>query len=150
MSIVKNVTEWVFQAKPPFFDVHGAVEKSPYDWWNTPHHRAQIAVGDRVWIQVAGQRNPGIHYVAFVERPVYEAEPEDPERPNFGRWRTDVRFDSRLSPYLSRHELLANPQLASGQRIFRGFQGSNAILPPEIAASLDVLAASTLVPIESR
>ncbi len=88
--------------------------------------------------------------MAFAESGAYEAEPEDPGRPNFGRWRTDIRFRFHVSPPLSRQELLEDPELAPFRHFFRGFQGSNALVPPQIAARLAVLAERRLIPIESR
>src|SRR5580693_6501885 len=70
--------DWIFQANLKRYDVHAEVAH-PQTWWNTPHHRADIAIDDRVWLQIAGPITPGIHYVATIVSPVYEfAEIEDP------------------------------------------------------------------------
>jgi len=134
--------DWIFQADHPVDD---EVAQQPEDWWNTPHHRSEIAVGDRVWLQVSGRHRPGLYYVAGVIRPVYEsAEITYPERPSFGRWRTDILFEYRIVPPLLRSELLQDPQLASFSPL-RGFQASNRPVPAAIASRLLKLA--TLVPL---
>jgi EVE domain len=134
--------DWIFQADHPVDD---EVAQQPEDWWNTPQHRSEISVGDRVWLQVSGRHNPGLYYVATVVRPVYEStERVYPERPAFGRWRTDIRFEYRIVPPLLRSELLEDPELASFQP-FHGFQGSNRPVPMAISSKLLKLA--TLVPL---
>ena len=135
--------DWIFQANHLIDDeVAGRREI----WWNTPHHRDMITIGDRVWMQVSGRWSPGLHYVATVVWPVYESlERDDPERPMFGHWRTDIRCEYRIEPPLLRAELLNDPQLREF-KAFRGFQGSNKPLPDPIASRLSELA--ELVPLE--
>jgi hypothetical protein len=141
--------DWIFQANLKRYDVHAEVAH-PQTWWNTPHHRADIALDDRVWLQIAGPITPGIHYVATIVSPVYEsAEIEDPESPAFGKWRTNIRFDYRIYPPLSREELLNDLDLRSF-RPFRGFQGSNVPVPSDVGSKLLKLATPRLVPIAGR
>jgi hypothetical protein len=136
------MADWIFQADHPVDD---EVTQQPEDWWNTPQHRDQIAVGDRVWLQISGRHNPGLYYIATVVRPVYEStERVDPNRPGFGRWRTDIRFEYRIVPPLLRSDLLKEPDLASF-RPLRGFQGSNRPVPAVISSRLLELA--NLVPL---
>lgn len=138
------MADWIFQANLKRFDVHAEAAQSR-TWWNTPHHRAEIAIKDRVWLQIAGPYTPGLHYVATIESSVYEStEIDDPESPIFGKWRTNIRFDYRIQPPLSRQELLDDPELGRFWR-FRGFQGSNAPVPPATASRLSRLAAPRLV-----
>jgi 5-methylcytosine-specific restriction enzyme B len=141
--------DWIFQATPKRYDVHAAVAESRREWWNTPRYRDEIDVKDRVWLQIAGPHAPGIYYVATVMSLPYEAGPEEGELPTFGRWRTDIRFDYRIEPPLLRTELLNQPQLKSF-RPFRGFQGSNVPLPPQVSSRLSDLAATRLVPLGRR
>lgn len=130
--------DWIFQADHPVDD---EVAEQREDWWNMPHHRSDIAIDDRVWLQVAGRQRPGLYYMARVVRPVYEStENVYPERPSFGRWRTDIYFEYRIVPPLLRSELLRDPQLASFQP-FHGFQGSNRPVPAVISSRLLELAA---------
>lgn len=109
-------------------------------WWGTPRYRDQIAVGDRVWLQVTGPKDPGIYYVATVVSKTYE-HPVQPSGPDHFRWRTDIRFDFRIRPPLLRSELLEDAELGSF-RPFHGFQGSNVPVPPDVAAALIARAAS--------
>jgi hypothetical protein len=138
--------DWIFQATPKRYDVHAAVAVSRQGWWNTPRYRDQITIKDRVWLQIAGPDAPGIYYTAMVISLAYEAEPESDESPTFGRWRADIRFDSRIDPPLLRTELLNYPGLESF-RPFRGFQGSNVPVPPDVASKLSGIAATRLVPL---
>ena len=39
--------DWIFQANLKRYDVHAEVTQLR-TWWNTPHHRAEIAINDRV------------------------------------------------------------------------------------------------------
>jgi hypothetical protein len=135
--------DWIFQANHLIDD---EVAQRSEDWWNTPHHRDMIAIGDRVWLQVSGRWSPGLYYVATVVRPVYESlERDDPERPMFGHWRTDIRYEYRIEPPLLRRKLLDDPQLREFSP-FRGFQGSNKPLPDPIASRL--LGLAKLDPLE--
>lgn len=143
------MADWIFQATPKRYDVHAAVVTSRQDWWNTPRYRDQIAIKDRVWLQIAGPNAPGIYYVAMVMSLVYEAEPEGDGSATFGWWRTDIRFDSRIDPPLLRTELLNYPGLGSF-RPFRGFQGSNVPVPADVASKLSDLAATRLVSLARR
>lgn len=136
------MADWIFQANPKRYDVHAAVARSRQDWWNTPRYRDRIAVNDRVWLQIVGPYRPGIYYVATIVSLPYEG-PEE----QFGPWHTDIRWDFRIDPPLPRPELVNDPALQSF-RPFRGFQGSNVPVPPEIAARLSELATPRLVPLE--
>jgi hypothetical protein len=142
------MTDWIFQANLKRYDVH--VEAAQLrTWWNTPWHRAEIAINDRVWLQIAGPYTPGLHYVATVESAAYEStEIDDPDSPTFGKWRTDIRFEYRIHPILDREDLLNDPEIGSF-RPFRGFQGSNQRVPSNIASRLLKLAKPRLKPISA-
>ena len=141
-KIADAMADWIFHANHA---IHDEVTQRSEDWWNTPHHRGEITIGDRVWLQISGPHDPGRYYVATVMGPVYESlAREDPERPLFGHWRTDIRYEYRIEPPLLRSELIGDPQLRSF-RPFRGFQGSNVPVPAPIASRLSELA--KLVPL---
>ena len=36
------MADWIFQANPRLYDVHGAVAKSRRDWWSTPRFRDRV------------------------------------------------------------------------------------------------------------
>lgn len=132
------MTEWVFQCNPDRYDVHAAVAADVQDWWSTPQYRAQIAIGDQVWLAIVGRQDPGVYYVATVTSPPYEMDDSD-----FGHWKTDIRFTHRLDPPLRRSELMSDPVLAEC-RALQGFQGTNRPLAPEYAARLLELAQGRL------
>jgi HJR/Mrr/RecB family endonuclease len=138
------MADWIFQANPKHYDLHAAVARSRKDWWNTPRYRDRIAVHDRVWLQIVGPDRPGIYYVATIVSLPYEGSDE-----RFGPWHTDIRWDYRIDPPLPRPELVNDPALQSF-RPFRGFQGSNVPVPPEIASRLLELAGPRLVALDGK
>jgi hypothetical protein len=143
---MRTMTDWIFQGNGKHYDLDAALAASPVRAWRTPRYRDRTAVGDPVWLQVAGRAAAGIYYLATITAATY-ADPEwrDGDSP-YARWRTDVRFEYRIDPPLLRAELLATAALASF-RPFRGFQGSTVPLPPEVAASLRERASPRLDPL---
>jgi hypothetical protein len=139
------MADWIFQGNPREYDLDAAVAACARQWWGTPRYRDRMAVGDRVWLQVVGPKDPGIYYLATIMSPTYE-HPVQPSEPAHFRWRTDIRFDCRICPPLLRPELLADAELGSF-RPFHGFQGSNVPVPPDIAAALAARAAPRLEPL---
>jgi EVE domain-containing protein len=139
------MADWIFQGNPRYHDPAVSVTASREAWWGTPRYRDQIAVGDRVWLQIVGPKDPGIYYAATIVSETYE-HPVQPSDPAHFRWRTDIRFDYRICPPLLRSELLEDVQLGSF-RPFRGFQGSNVPVPPDVAAALAARAAPRLEPL---
>ena len=139
------MADWIFQGnrRPAELDIVVAADRDRA--WGTPRFRDRMALGDRVWLQVVGPKAPGIYYTATIVSETYEA-PGPPENPGRFRWRTDIRFDCRIRPPLLRSELLEDIRLGSF-RPFRGFQGSNAPVPPDIAAALADRAAPRLEPL---
>jgi hypothetical protein len=131
---IGHVADWIFEGNQKHHELHAAVASSRRQWWSTPRYRDRTAVGDRVWLQIAGRDHPGIYYIATIMTPTYE-HPDQPSGVTRGRWRTDIRFDYRITPPLLRLELLGDPQLGSF-RPFRGFQGSSVPVPPDVAAAL--------------
>jgi EVE domain len=140
------MTDWIFQGNGKHYDLDAAIAASRLRPWRTPRYRDRTAAGDRVWLQIVGQEEPGIYYVATITAPTRE-DPEwrDGDSP-YARWRTDIRFDYRIDPPLLRAELLATARLASF-RPFRGFQGSTVPLPADIAAALQERAVPRLDPL---
>ena len=144
------MTDWIFEANERHYDLGAAVASSRVQWWGTPHFRDRMAVGDRVWLQVAGPKDPGIYYVATIVSPTYShaasASDGESDAEEHRRWRTDIRFDYRVQPPLLRTELEADATLAPF-RPFRGFEGSNVPVPDEIVAALSARVASRLEPL---
>jgi hypothetical protein len=139
------MADWIFQGNPRHYDLDATVAASREQWWGTPRYRDRMAVGDRVWLQVVGPKDPGIYYTATIVSQTYE-HPVQPSDPAHFRWRTDIRFDYRIRPPLLRSELLKDVQLGSF-RPFRGFEGSNVPVPPDVAAALAARAAPRLEPL---
>ena len=137
------MADWIFQGSPREHDLDARIAVTPGLWWGTPRYRDRMAIGDRVWVQVTGPHDPGIYYIATIVSATYE-HPLQPGEPAYARWRTDIRVDYRIRPPMLRSGLLADATLGSF-RPFHGFQGSNAPLPPDIAAALAERAAPRLV-----
>ena len=104
-----------------------------------PH---EIAVGDRAWLQIVGPHDPGIYYIASITSVPYETSESE-----FGRWRSDIRYDFRVEPPLLRVEAAADPVLAMFAPL-RGFQGTLARVPNEIVARLEQLTEGRRVPLD--
>ena len=136
------MADWIFEGNPRHYDLAAAVASSRKQWWGTPHFRDQMAVGDRVWLQVVGPKDPAFTTLRRLPRRRTSTDVEESEPRHF-RWRTDIRFDYRVQPPLLRSELVADAELGSF-RPFRGFEGSNVPVPPEIASVLAARAASRL------
>jgi EVE domain len=140
------MADWIFQGNPRhYFDLDAAVTASRRQSWGTPRYRDEMALGDRVWLQIVGPRDPGIYYVATIVSQTYERPVQLFDAASL-RWRTDIRFDYRIRPPLLRSELREDAQLRPF-RPFRGFQGSNVPVPPDIAAALAARAAPRLEPL---
>jgi hypothetical protein len=137
------MTDWIFQGNRKWQDLDAAISASRDQRWSTPRYRDRAAAGDRVWLQIVGPDHPGIYYVATIAAPTYEDPAWRDTGSSFGRWRTDIRFDYRIDPALSRAELLADAELGSF-RPFRGFQGSTMPLPADVARALSERAAPRL------
>ena len=129
------MTDWIFQGNARRYDLDAAIAASRLHSWRTPRYRNRTAAGDRVWLQVVGRDKPGIYYVATITSPTYEDPDWHDGDSAYARWRTDIRLVYRIDPPLLRVELLATAGLASF-RPFRGFQGSTAPVPPDIATAL--------------
>jgi len=66
------MADWIFEGNPRYYDLDASVASSTEQWWGTPRYRDRMAVGDRVWLQVAGAKDPGIYYVATIVSKTYE------------------------------------------------------------------------------
>jgi EVE domain len=128
------MADWIFQGKRRPGELAAAVRESRERAWGTPRYRDRMALGDRVWLAVVGREAPGVYYRATIVSETYQQPAEPSSRSPF-RWRTDIRIDYRISPPLLRRELLEDAELGSF-RPFRGFQGSNAPIPEDLAAAL--------------
>ena len=58
------MADWIFQGNPRHHDLGDLVTAAREQWWGTPRYRDLMALGDRVWLQVVGPRDPGIYYVS--------------------------------------------------------------------------------------
>jgi len=137
------MTDWIFQGNRGQEDLEAALAGSRLRSWRTPRYRDLGAVGDRVWVQLVGRKDPGLYYVGVITAPTHEDPEWHPGDSPYARWRTDVRFVYRLDPPLLRSELRAAAGL-SAFRPFGGFQGSTVPVPADVAAALFERARSRL------
>jgi hypothetical protein len=141
------MTTWMFQNNPTRYDLLARARDGFSDQWSMNQHRDKVAVGDRVYFFVSGPA-AGIYVVATIVSPTYDIEMAD----EFGRHKVDVEYEAFVDPYISRSVLtdrVKEPLLAS-YAPFRGMQQTNFILPPGVAARLDVLSAPRLRPIPKK
>jgi len=141
------VTTWMFQNNPKRYDLLGSAEKGFADQWSINQHRDKVAVGDRIYFFISGP-TAGIYVVAKVVSPAYDTDAPD----EFGRHKVDVEYEAFVDPYIPRSVLTdaTNEPVLASYAPFRGQQQTNFILPPDVAARLDVLSASRLRPIAKK
>jgi len=73
------MADWIFQGNPRHYNLDALVTAAREQWWGTPHYRDRMAVGDRVWLQVVGPKDPGIYYAATIVSQTYEHPVQPPD-----------------------------------------------------------------------
>lgn len=133
---------WVFQANPRRFDLLQALRDRSTEPWSVNQHRQDIQPGDRVWFRLTGP-DAGIYAVGQVTSvPRLEAS-------EFGDWKADVTFESRVDPPLLRSESDADPVLSAASAL-AGRMGTNLSLPLDTDARLEELTEDRLIPVGGR
>jgi len=133
---------WVFQSNPKRFDLLQALRDGAAEDWSVNQHRQDIQPGDRVWFRVTGP-GAGIYAVGRV------TSVPRPEANEFGDWRVDVTFQSRVDPPLLRAESGADPVLSATSAL-AGLMGTNLSLPAEADARLEEMTEGRLIPVAGR
>ena len=133
---------WVFQSNPKRFDLLQALRDGAAEDWSVNQHRQDIQPGDRVWFRVTGP-GAGIYAVGRV------TSVPRPEANEFGDWRVDVTFESRVDPPLLRAESGADPVLSATSAL-AGLMGTNLSLPAEADARLEEMTEGRLIPVAGR
>ena len=98
---------WVFQSNPKRFDLLQALDAGSAESWSINQHQQDIQPGDRVWFRITGPA-AGVYAIGRVTSLPRK------ESNEFGDWRADVTFESRVNPPLSRAESNADPILVDG------------------------------------
>lgn len=124
---------WMFHAAPDIYDLRGAVAALDEIAWRVKQHRADIHVGDTVFLWEASSTGGIVARARVVTEP--GPEPQDPaEEPFFKRpfERDDVpcvrlRIEERPKSLLSAEDLRAEPALAD-MLVFTSPQRTNSAL----------------------
>jgi MoxR-like ATPase/predicted RNA-binding protein with PUA-like domain len=127
----KPATAWIFQAKPPMYDMRGALGALKIDTFLVTRYGEEIRVGDLVYLWESGN-DAGIVGVAEVigEPKLRSALSEslrfqfDDEKLGGEKVRALLRFLRAVDPVLSRERLLASPEF-SNLSILKQAIGSN-------------------------
>ena len=130
---------WVFQSNPKRSDLLQALDADSAKTWSINQHRQYIQPGDRVWFRITGPA-AGIYAIGRVAS-LPRKEPNE-----FGDWRADVTFESRINPPLLRQESDADAALAAAPAL-TGLMGTNLSLSAEADARLEEITEERLVPI---
>jgi hypothetical protein len=111
---------WIFQGKPEIWDVVSGVHQLDQFNWGVRQHKDEIGVGDHVFIWVSG-KDAGIVAAAKVVSPAaYIADNEEelkrypagpPDKFKGKQLRVLLAIDKRLTPRITRGELLNHPLL---------------------------------------
>jgi predicted Mrr-cat superfamily restriction endonuclease len=133
---------WVFQANPKRFDLLQALRDGGTETWAVNQRRRDIQPGDRVWFRLTGP-SAGVYAVGQV------TSLPRPEASEFGDWRVDVTFESRIDPPLLRAESDADPVLLATSAL-AGLMGTNLSLSTEADTRLEELTENRLIPIAGR
>lgn len=136
---------WLFQCRPDFYDLRGAVEQLTDLTWAVRAHRKRIHEGDTVYLWESGTDAALIASGTITSEPA--SLPEDPAQRPFYRdptadteeaVRVRLHIDRVVRPPLTRQQILAAPALADVQ-LFRHIQGTNFRLVPDVMQALEAL-----------
>jgi len=136
---------WLFQCRPDFYDLRGAVEQLTELTWAVRSHRKRIHEGDAVYLWESGADAALIASGTIMSEPM--SVPDDPGQRQFYRdltagseevLRVRLRVDRVVHPPLTRQQILAAPALADVQ-LFRHIQGTNFRLEPDVVQALEAL-----------
>jgi HJR/Mrr/RecB family endonuclease len=132
----------LFRSNPKRFDLASLIERGDRpDDWAMNQGRSVVSPGDHVFFWQTGPE-ARLLAVGRVTSPVYERESD-----SFGRYRVDVSVDFRISPPLTRPEVLHNEILGMFAP-FKWAMGTNIpIEDPVVVAELDSVLASRLIPL---
>ena len=133
---------WVFQANPKRFDLLQALRDGTAESWAANQHRQDIQPGDRVWFRITGPE-AGIYAAGRV------TSVPRPEASEFGDWRVDVTFESRIDPPLLRAESAADPVLSAASAL-TGLMGTNLSLPADADARLEEVTQDRQIPLAGQ
>jgi hypothetical protein len=146
---------WIFQDRPDWFDLRGAVRALKDIDWTVKRYKDQVTPGDRVYLWEAGTAG-GIVAVAEV---LNEVAPRPSLTTQFVKAqerldekvapRVYLRVHGLIEPTLTKKEIREDPRLG-GLSILRFAAGTNFAVTEEEALALDDLVASRLPPQDLR
>jgi len=134
---------WIFQARPKFSNVKGAVRTVEEPVCLVHQFAKEIKPRDRVYLWESGPCGGILGLAEVVETPRIQAEPTEQlrfirESEKFvgDQLRVQLRMLRRMVPVISRKHLMSRPELAS-LSILRCARGTNFRVTHEQAAALE-------------
>ena len=119
---------WVFQSNPKRWDLREFLEMENSGRYAVKQHRHSIRAGDQIWFRLTGP-SAGLYGFGRVT-----ADPE-PIPNDFGAWTCGFEVTHMITPPITKEEIKDDPELSVSPAL-RGFQYTNAELPPGIASAL--------------
>ena len=123
-----SATTWVFQSNPKRWDLREFLEMESSGRYAVNQHRHSIRMGHSIWFRLTGP-SAGLYGLGRVT--------SDPEPiPNdFGAWTCGFEVTHVITPPITKEDIKVDPELSVSTAL-RGFQYTNAQLPPGIASAL--------------
>lgn len=136
-----SASTWVFQSNPKRWDLREFLEMESSGRYAVNQHRQSIRMGDNIWFRMTGP-SAGLYGVGRVT-----ADPE-PIPNDFGAWTCGFELTHVITPPITKEDIKVEPELSASPAL-RGFQYTNAELPPGIASALMELFQARLQPLDS-
>jgi restriction endonuclease Mrr len=133
--------DWLFQCNPRRYDLQDAIKRGNDNNWAMNQHRDLVSPGDKVFFWETGP-DACLRAVGSVTSPVYERGDG-----SFGRYAVDIRYESVVSPALTRQEIQQDPVLGTFKP-FSWAMGTNIpIRESTIVAAVEEAIRSRLSPV---
>jgi hypothetical protein len=142
---------WLFQYDPAYYDLLEYVrDHGLCDDWQASQRQSDMRVGQRVYFLRTGGPLAALVAVGRIVSPVYpDSESAEQSSQGSQRQRVDVLYEARVEPPLTRQEhFRSDATLTTYVPVYRGQQGTNFVLPPEVARRLENLVRDRLTPFE--
>jgi len=142
---------WLFQYDPVLYDLLRYVrDYGLCDDWQASQRQSDMRIGQRVYFLRTGGPLAALVAVGRIVSPVYPDTVTAGSSEGPQHQRVDVLYEARVEPPLTRQEhFRSDALLASYLPLYRGQQGTNFVLPPQVAHRLEELVRDRLKPFEA-
>jgi 5-methylcytosine-specific restriction protein B len=152
----QNITAWIFQGNPKYYDIIGAVKKLDVITWSVKQYQTQIKKGDRAYIWVSGPEG-GIVASGIIKCDPEIRENDEPDPYNLsGKINTgeipvvDIELKHKITEAaISREDFLADERLKNVS-IITFPNATNYKLTPEQADIIDSIINGTYIRVEPK